>query len=197
MPRHTPLIFPSLSDTDTIALQQTINHLDPLCTGYHIDAMDGQFVAKKMWEPAAINALEQITLRTLWVHLMVIDPKSWLEKLTIEPSSIVTIHLESDSKTRKTIFDIKEKNWLPSIAINPKTNVNEVFPFLADVHQVLLMSVQPGFSGQEFLPDTISKLDTLVGFRQTSGLTFKIAMDGGINKKNIGIEISKINYNPV
>lgn len=184
-----PVIFPSLADNHS--LKTTIKQLDAHCQGYHIDAMDGVFVPQKTWEPAAINTIEQETLRQLWVHLMVADTKKWLDELTIQASSIVTIHLESNKDIRKTILRIKNKYWLPSMAINPKTNLDVVFPFLADVHQVLLMSVEPGFSGQEFLNDTISKLDTLIGYRQTSGLTFKIAMDGGINKKNIGMLAAK------
>jgi len=152
--------------------------------------MDGEFVINKAWDPAAINSIEKIeqkTLQTLWVHLMVTDPKNWLEKLTIDSSSIVTIHLESKGGTRETILRIKEKNWLPSLAIKPKTNLSDIFPFLDEVHQVLLMSVEPGSSGQTFIADTIHKLGTLVGYRQTSGLDFKIGMDGGINKENIGM----------
>jgi ribulose-phosphate 3-epimerase len=191
MPRHTSLIFPSLANTDKNTLQHTINQLDDLCTGYHIDVMDGEFVPHKKWDiPAAINEIENLehkTLHTLWIHLMVTDPAPWIEKLTIEPFSIITFHTESKAKIKKTINDIKEKKWLPSLAINPKTDIGVVFPFLADLHQVLLMSVEPGFSGQEFLKDTLSKLDRLVGFRQTSGLDFKIAMDGGIDEKNIGM----------
>ena len=183
---HKPLIFPSLSAHDP-KLKKIIKELNPLCQGYHLDVMDGEFVPQKAWDAAAINAIEKETLHQLWIHLMVSDPYPWLEKLTVQGFSIISIHIESTKEIQKSILYMKKKKWLPSIAVSPKTNLDEVFPFLDEANQVLLMSVQPGFSGQEFLPETIERLGKLVGYRETSGLNFKIGIDGGINKENIGL----------
>lgn len=185
-------IYPSLYAADLLNIQKEIKQLDPYCEGYHIDVMDNQFVPNLTWGPRVINSISSATERTLWVHLMVANPRDWLDTLMLPPFSILTIHLESSTKDiRNIIKHIKEKKWLPSIAIKPKTSVKDVFPLLDDIHQVLIMSVEPGFSGQQFLPNTLKKIGSLVGFRQTSGIDFKIGMDGGIGKDNIALLAEK------
>jgi len=178
-------IYPSLMVADQLNLQNEINRLDRYCEGYHIDIMDGHFVPNVTFGPLVVNAIARSTYKKIWVQLLVETPSDWLDQLFLPVDSIVTFHIESEGEKIKTIDRIKKKNWWPSIAINPKTNVDEVFTYLDMVDQVLIMSVAPGFSGQEFLPDMISKVDQLVGYRQTSGLRFRISMDGGIDKNNI------------
>jgi ribulose-phosphate 3-epimerase len=116
---------------------------------------------------------------------MVEDVESYIKQLQLPPDSIVSFHIETKTDTRGLINKILEKKWLPSIAIKPKTSVNDIFPFLETIHQVLIMSVEPGFSGQPFLASSLAKVDPLVGYRNTSHLNFKIAMDGGIGVENI------------
>ncbi len=178
-------IFPSLISADPLNLQKEIELLDPHTDGYHLDVMDNHFVPNLTWGPMIINAIAKTTRRKLWVHLMVDNPMDWDALLFIPPGSIFSFHFETKKEIPRLIKKIKEKKWEASLAINPKTPVEEIFPILGVLDQVLLMSVEPGFSGQSFLKAVMKKLDKLSAYRQTSGLNFRIGMDGGINAQNI------------
>jgi ribulose-phosphate 3-epimerase len=147
--------------------------------------MDNHFVPNMTWGADTVNAIADVTNRSLWVHLMVDKPDVFLEILSLREHSILTFHIETINDNAKTINRIKEKNLVPGIAISPKTPVEEIFPLLDVVHHVTVMSVEPGFAGQQFLPSALAKIEQLVAYRQTSGLTFEIAVDGGINETNI------------
>jgi len=184
-------IYPSLLAANPNAIDSLVKQLEPLCPGFHIDIMDHKFVPYTGISIEKTNFLAKITYRQLWVHLMVESPELYLSQLQLPPDSIVTFHIESINHPEQTIKTILEKKLLPGLAINPKTNVDEVFQYLDQLHQVLIMSVEPGTSGQSFLEKTLSKIDPLVGYRNTSGIKFKIAMDGGINTKNVTTLIQK------
>jgi len=184
-------IFPSLIAGNLLNLQKEIKTLDSHVDGYHLDIMDNHFVPNLTWGPMFINAIARATYRTLWVHLMVDNPMDWTSLLFLPPGSIYTFHLEAKKEIPKLIKQIKEKKWLVSIAINPKTSVEEIFPLLNILDQVLIMSVEPGFSGQNFLPKVIEKIERLAAYRDTSGSTFHISVDGGIDKDNISMLAKK------
>lgn len=177
-------IYPSLLALNEQEIDKTVKLLEPLVPGFHLDIMDNIFVPNTGISIEKTNAIAQMTYRQLWVHLMVQEPELYLNKLQLPPDSIVTFHLESNKDFTRIINNIIEKKWLPGIAIKPKTGINEVFPFLDQLYQVLIMSVEPGFSGQPFLEETVNKIEPLVGYRETNRLNFKIAIDGGINFKN-------------
>lgn len=178
-------IYPTLMGIDFLNVQQEIERVDKFASGYQLDIMDFHFVPNLTYGPDFVNAVARLTYKKLWIHMMVEHPIDLLDKLFLQPETIVTFHLESKSKIYETIGRIKEKKWLPSIAINPKTPLEQIFPWLPVVHQVLVMSVDPGFSGQAFLADTIGRVNALAGYRQASGLKFAIGVDGGVNKENI------------
>jgi ribulose-phosphate 3-epimerase len=178
-------IFPSLTAADQLNLHHDIKLLEPYCDGFHLDVMDNHFVPNITWGADTVNAIAQLTNRILWVHLMVDKPVDFLETLSLKEHSIITFHIETIGNNINIINRIREKNLVPSVAISPKTPVEEIFPLLDVVHHVTIMSVEPGFAGQQFLPSAIDKVDRLVGYRQTSGLKFEIALDGGINETNI------------
>lgn len=184
-------IFPSLIAGDLLNLQKEIETLDSYVDGYHLDIMDNHFVPNLTWGPMFINAISQATYRTLWVHLMVDNPMNWTDLLFLPPGSIYTFHLEAKKEIPKLIKQIKEKKWLASIAINPKTSVEEIFPLLNAIDQVLVMSVEPGFSGQNFLSKVVEKVERLAAYRHTSGSTFDIGIDGGIDNNNISMLAEK------
>jgi ribulose-phosphate 3-epimerase len=98
---------------------------------------------------------------------------------------LISFHIESSIDIFEYIKIIKEKKCIASLAINPKTTIEHMIPFLNVIHHFLIMSVEPGFSGQSFLPEVISKIDTLVAYRYEQALDFRIGVDGGINKTNI------------
>lgn len=178
-------LYPSLISADLLNLGTVIKNIDPYCAGYHLDVMDFHFVPNLTWGPAFLEAIAHATTKKLWVHLMVDNPELWIEKLNLPPQTIVTFHIETTNSVAHIIKLIQNKNWLPSIAISPKTDVSECFPFLASTYQILIMSVEPGRSGQQFMPPMMDKVDRLVEFRTFHKLDFRIGIDGGINKQNI------------
>lgn len=178
-------IYPSLLSIPENEIEKYVKQLEPVCPGFHMDVMDSVFVPNTGISIEKINTVSKITYRPLWIHLMVEHPEFYLDELQMPPDSIVTFHTESKKDFSGTITKIIEKKWLPGIAIKPKTGINEVFPFLEVLYQVLIMSVEPGLSGQVFLEETLAKVEPLLGYRQTRHLNFKIAMDGGINASNI------------
>lgn len=178
-------IFPSLLAADPANLENLVVKLDPLVPGFHVDVMDNVFVPNTGIGIEITNKLAKLTIKQLWVHLMVKEPEAFLDLLHIPAGSIVAFHIEARTNTPRLIQKITDKGWLPSMAINPTTSVEELFPYLDRLHQALIMSVKPGFSGQLFLAETVAKIAPLVGYRNTSGINFKIAMDGGIGIANI------------
>lgn len=179
------IIYPSLLGANPLKLEEIIKQLDPHVQGYHIDIMDNQFVPNLSWGTRTVDAIARTTYHTLWVHLMVNKPEEWVDKLLLPPRSILSFHYEAMGSNVNFIHRIKEKGWLASIAINPDTPVEKIFPLLPLIDQVLIMSVKPGFVGQPPIPDVINKLKPLINYRTTNNLKFRIGMDGGIKLDNI------------
>lgn len=185
-------IFPSLIGSDLLNLESTIKMLDPHCLGYHIDIMDGNFVPNLSMGPMIVNALAKKTKNTdLWIHLMVTKPATYLDSLELPPGAWFTFHIESEVGILNLIKNIREKKLKPGLAISPKTPIERIFPFLNELDQVTVMSVEPGFSGQEFLKSSIERVEALAAYRSTSGEKFKIAIDGGISENNIALLAQK------
>jgi ribulose-phosphate 3-epimerase len=182
-------IFPSLISSDILNLEKTMQLLDKHCDGYHIDVMDDHFVPNLTWGPAFVNAIKKATELPLHVHLMVEEPEHWIDRLDLNSSDIFIFHIEvflgSTKICRDLIESVQKKNWRVGIAINPDTSVESVHEFLRDVDHVLLMSVQPGFSGQLFMSDVLQKVEPILRVRRDKDLTFTLGMDGGIDKNNI------------
>jgi ribulose-phosphate 3-epimerase len=179
------IIYPSLIAADLLNLQKDINQMDPYCHGYHIDVMDNHFVPNLTWGPAFIYAIARATEHKLWIHLMVDKPEQWVDNLSLSSGNIISFHFETIGQNIHIIDRIQKKNCMASIAIKPKTNVEEIFPLLNIIDQVLVMSVEPGFSGQSFIKDMADKVVKLQAFRIANKLNFRIGIDGGINKDNI------------
>lgn len=178
-------IYPSLISADLLNLETQIHQLDPYCHGYHLDVMDFHFTPNLTWGPPFINQIAHTTTRQLWVHLMVEKPTTMIDALKLPANSILTFHIETSEEKNNLISRIKGNKWLPGIAISPKTSIQETIPFLATIHQVTIMSVEPGFSGQTFLPNSLAKIKELADYRAAHKLSFRIGVDGGINEENI------------
>ena len=180
------IIYPSLMGADLLNLEREIHHLNTHVIGYHIDIMDNHFVPNITFGFETIHAISHITSRQLWLHAMVDNPTSIIEKLTLPENTIYSFHIESNFNKKDIMIKLTEKKWLPSIAIKPKTDVAQLFEIIdRQTYQVLVMSVEPGFAGQSFIPDVIAKIDTLVQFRSKQKLNFIIGIDGGINAHTI------------
>ncbi len=180
-----PALYPSLIAANQLSLQQTLDALDPYTDGYHLDIMDNHFVPNLTWGHGMINAIAAYTTRQLWVHLMVDNPERWVEQLALPPESIVTFHIEGCTNPLHIIHAIQKKEWYASVAINPRTAVDTIIPLLSKLDQVLIMSVEPGFSGQQFIASSIEKIHTVTQHKNAHNLVVHIGIDGGIDKKNI------------
>lgn len=180
-----PRLYPSLISANLVRLEEDIRHLEPYCDGFHLDIMDNHFVPNLTFGADMVHAISSTTKKQLWIHLMVDDPLRWCATLQVPAHSIISFHVESTKNIADIIRCITEKNWLPSLAIKPKTDVATIFPWLQAIHQILVMSVEPGFSGQSFLPTTFTIINSLTVQSKKIGINPRIGIDGGVTVKNI------------
>lgn len=177
-------IYPSLMIVPEQELKKEIQILAPHCAGFHIDVMDGIFVPVQFWYNVQhVNAIIA-RAQKVWLHLMVQNPQAFYEQLDLPSGSIVSFHIESNVDIVSFSKIIREKKQRVSLAIKPKTPIAEIIPFLNAVDHILIMSVDPGCSGQSFLESTYKKIEELVAVRNQLNLKFAIGVDGGINKIN-------------
>ncbi|MBA3751479.1 ribulose-phosphate 3-epimerase [Candidatus Dependentiae bacterium] len=178
-------IFPSLISSDLLQIKQTLELLDPLVEGYHLDIMDFHFVPNLTWGPAFVNAIRAATKKQLFVHLMVDNPEQYFDLFSLQEDDIVSFHYESPSgyTPEELTTQISSRGWIPSIALNPETPLEVIFS-LTNLQHLLLMSVNPGFSGQTFITSTLEKLVQSATIRSQRNKPFTIAVDGGINENN-------------
>lgn len=175
-------LFPSLIAADLLNLRQEITQLDPFVDGYHIDVMDFHFVPNLTLGPDTINAIRQATVKPLLIHLMVENPEKYFERLSLKNGDVVSIHPESPSELSlaELILLIASHGWTPSLALNPETHSSIIETIKTPLHHILLMSVQPGFSGQAFMPIVYKKIDEVKAIIPHC----TIAVDGGVNLDN-------------
>ncbi len=173
-------IFPSLIAANLLNLEKEIQRLEPHVDGYHIDVMDFHFVPNLTLGPDFVNAIRAATKKPLMVHLMVDYPERYFKRMALKEDDIVSIHPESPSENTPTelIQAIADLGWTPSLALNPDTNISVVQTIDAPLKHILLMSVNPGFSGQEFMPLVYEKI------KEAQHLDAIIAVDGGVNLDN-------------
>lgn len=183
-------IYPSLMNSHLLNLAEEVQILEPYCDGFHIDAMDFDFVKNIAFGPDVINKISKLSKKQLFIHLMVKNPQNWLDILNLKQNDIFSFHFESIENHDELIKKIMQNNLLASVALNPKTEISVIFPFVRQLYQVLIMSVEPGFSGQKFIELTFEKVSKLNDYKKTNNLNFRIAVDGGINKNNF-VELIK------
>lgn len=180
-------IFPSLITGNIMNIEKQINQLENHCDGYHIDVMDDHFVPSLTWGSTFVNGIAQQTSHPLFVHLMVDNPEIWPSRLQINTSSIICFHIETAIDPKNLIKQITEKNNRVGIALKPKTPLEKIYSVTNLVDYVLLLSVEPGFSGQTFLSSALERLNELFEHRKHHHESFAISMDGGIGLQNIKI----------
>jgi ribulose-phosphate 3-epimerase len=150
----------------------------------HLDVMDGKFVPNISFGQPVVRAIRSITSLPLDVHLMIEDPGRYAQDFVKAGADYLTVHLEACTHLHRNIHQIKDLGIKAGVAINPHTPVESLLPVLADLDLVCLMSVNPGFGGQAFIPSTMSKLHALNQYRQERGLRFGIEIDGGVDLSN-------------
>lgn len=153
----------------------------------HCDIMDGEFVPCKTYDHTLVQGLNNKSLTMLDVHLMITEPEEYYVDYINAGANIVTVHYEAFKDKElltNVIKDIQFRRALAGLSIKPATTFKEIKMFLYDVDVVLVMSVEPGASGQKFMPETIEKIKQLDKFREDNNLNFKIEVDGGVNDQN-------------
>ena len=146
----------------------------------HVDVMDGHFVPNITFGPAMVKALRPVTKLPLDCHLMIENPDQFIPEFASAGANFVCVHQEACRHLYRTLQLIEQHGMGPAVAINPATPVEMLIEVLPMVHHVLVMSVNPGFGGQEFLSLALDKIEHLVELRTEMGLNYRIEVDGGV-----------------
>lgn len=147
----------------------------------HLDVMDGRFVPNITFGPPVIEAIHNTTKLTLDTHLMIEDPDRYLEDFRRAGADVITVHQEACTHLQRTLTRIRELGAKAGVAINPATPVSTLQDVMDDVDLILIMSVNPGFGGQKFIPRSLKKLREAKAIIQSSKRTIHLEVDGGID----------------
>lgn len=174
------MIAPSLLSADFSRLAEEIRDVEKAgCDALHIDVMDGHFVPNLTIGPLVINAIRKVTKLSLDVHLMIDMPSRSLAEFRKAGADWITVHVEAEKDVRGVLKMIRASGAKAGISLKPKTAAETLFPYLSDLDLILVMSVEPGFGGQSFMPEMMGKVKMLRAKFQ--GL---ISVDGGIGAGN-------------
>ena len=178
-------ISPSILSADFSQLGNEIKKLEEGGADMiHVDVMDGHFVPNLTIGPPVIKALRKNTKLPFDVHLMISPVHKYIKDYADAGADIITIHPEATENLKESIDYIKKLNKKVGISLNPETKINTVKEFLSEIDLILIMSVNPGFGGQKFMPEVLVKIKELKKMRDKQNLDFDIEIDGGINFDN-------------
>lgn len=155
------------------------------CEYLHLDVMDGHFVPNITFGPQVIKSIRKDINMVFDAHLMIEDPDKFIPQLADAGCDIITVHQETCIHLHRTIQNIKSNGMKAGVVLNPATSVSTIKHILSDIDMALLMSVNPGFGGQKFIPEVIEKIKELKAMIDEKGLNIDIEVDGGINADNI------------
>lgn len=180
------ILAPSLLAADFTRLGEQIQETQKAGAQYlHIDVMDGIFVPSISFGMPLISSIRSASSQFFDVHLMIVEPERYIDEFVKCGADGITFHLEATENPAVLIEKIHEKGIKAGISIKPKTPLKEVYPYLNTADMVLLMSVEPGFGGQAFIPEAYERIGELRHYIDSHAYNTRIQVDGGVGKKNI------------
>jgi ribulose-phosphate 3-epimerase len=178
-------ISPSILSADFSQLGAEIKRLEEGGADMiHVDVMDGHFVPNLTIGPPVIKALKKKCSLKFDVHLMISPVHNYIEAYSDAGADIITIHPEATDNLEKSILKIKSLNKKVGVSLNPKSKIDLIINYLKNIDLVLIMSVNPGFGGQKFMPEVLDKVKALKKIQSENNIDFDIEIDGGINFSN-------------
>ena len=176
-------IAPSILSADFGRLAEEVKAIEAAGADYvHCDVMDGRFVPNITIGPSVVEALRKVTSLPLDVHLMIVEPEKYIDAFAKAGAAIITVHVEACPHLDRVLHQIRDAGAKPSVVLNPGTPLSAIEEVLPIVEQVLMMSVNPGFGGQEFIETTLDKIRRLRAQLNVKNLPHvDIEVDGGIN----------------
>lgn len=179
------LIAPSILAADFANLQRDCELVnDSAADWFHIDIMDGVFVPNISFGMPVLKAIGEHAKKPLDVHLMIVDPDRYISTFAALNAAVLTVHYEACTHLHRSIQSIKSHKMKAGVALNPHTPVHVLEDIIQDLDLVCLMSVNPGFGGQHFIPNTFEKIKALNALIEKKGATTQIEIDGGVTPEN-------------
>ncbi len=182
------LIAPSLLTADFTKLSDAVDLVNQSMADWtHLDVMEGVFVPNISFGFPVISAVKRLAKKPLDVHLMIIEPERYFEQFKQAGADILTIHYEASRHLHRSVHAIRELGMSPGVVLNPHTPVSLLKDIIMDIDIVLLMSVNPGFGGQKFIPQVVNKIKELKDLIIEKNPNVKIEIDGGVGLSNAGM----------